>query len=42
MMEKMALLSDTELGEDIAQDLIGGDFAGDLAKVVEDLPDVLG
>jgi hypothetical protein len=28
------LLSDTELGEDIAQDLIGGDFSGDLAEVV--------
>ena len=30
-----------EFGEDVAKDLVGSDFACDLAEVVEGLPDVL-
>ena len=36
------LLSDTEILEDVAQDFVGGDFAGNLAQVMEHFPDVLG
>ena len=36
------LLSDTELPKDSTQDLIGGDFAGDAAQVMQRLPDVDG
>ena len=36
------LLPDAELLEDIAQHLVGGDGAGDGAKVVEGLAEVLG
>ena len=35
------LLADAELGEDGLEDVGGGDFAGDLAEVVEDAADVL-
>ena len=35
------LLADAEVGEDLAQHLVGGDLAGDGAQVVEALADVL-
>ena len=35
------LLSDAELGEDGLEDVGGGDFAGDFAKVVDDAADLL-
>ena len=35
------LLSDAEVGEDGVEDVVGGDFAGDLAKVVDNTADVL-
>ena len=28
------LLADTEVGEDVAEDFVGGDFAGDASNVV--------
>ena len=40
--QKVSLLSDTELGEDIPQYLVCGDFSGDLAQVVEHLADIQG
>ena len=41
-MWEVSLLSDTELRKDVPEDLVGGDFSGDLADVVDDLADVLG
>ena len=35
------LFTDAELGEDGLEDVGGGDFAGDLAEVVDDAADVL-
>ena len=35
------LLSDAEVLEDVAQDLVGGDVAGDGGEVVDALTDVL-
>ena len=35
------LLSDTEILKDVAQYLIGGDFAGDFTQVVKGFADVL-
>ena len=35
------LLADAEVGEDFAQDVVGGDFAGDLAQIVHALANVL-
>ena len=35
------LLSDAEFGEDGVEDVVGGDFAGYLAEVVEYLADIL-
>ena len=35
------LFSNTEVGEDFAQDVVGGDFTGDLAQVVHALAYVL-
>ena len=35
------LLADAEFGEDGVEDVVRGDFAGDLAEVVENLADVL-
>jgi hypothetical protein len=40
-ISEIQLFPDTEVFEDVAQDLVGGDLAGDLAQVVEDLADVL-
>ena len=37
----ISLLADAEVGEDFAEDGIGGDFAGDFAKPVETFADVL-
>ena len=39
---KTRLLSDTEIFENITEDFIGGDFAGDFAEVMEGFADVLG
>ena len=36
------LFPDTEILEDIAQDLVGGDFTCDLTQVVQYFTDVLG
>ena len=36
-----ALLSDAEAGEDVAEDVVGGDFAGDFAEVVHCFANVL-
>lgn len=36
----MWLFADAELGEDVVEDFVGGDLAGDGAKVVEDLAEV--
>ena len=36
------LLPDAEIPENIAEDLVGGDFAGDGAEVVEGFAEVLG
>ena len=35
------LLSDAEVGEDVAEDVVGGDFAGDFAQVVHGFAYVL-
>ena len=37
-----AVISDAEVLEDVAEDFVGGDFAGDGAEVVEGLAEVLG
>ena len=34
------LFSDAEFREDVAEDFVGGDFAGDFAEVVKDAADV--
>ena len=34
------LLADAEFGEDVLEDVVGGDFARDLAEVVEYLADI--
>ena len=39
--DKVILLADAEFGEDGVEDVVGGDFAGDLAEVVEYLADIL-
>ena len=41
-MEIGLLLSDAEIPENIPQNLVGGDFAGDGAEVVEGFAEVLG
>ncbi len=35
------LLADAEVGEDVAEEVVGADFAGDFAEVVHGLTDVL-
>ena len=35
------LLSDAEAGEDVAEDVVGGDFAGDFAQIVHGFANVL-
>ena len=35
------LLSDAEAGEDVAEDVVGGDFAGDFAQIVHGFAYVL-
>ena len=35
------LLSDAEFREDVGEDVLGGDFAGDFAEVVEDFAELL-
>ena len=35
------LLADAEVGKDGGEDVVGGDFASDLAKVVDNTADVL-
>ena len=35
------LLSNAEVGEDVAEEVVGADFAGDFAEVVHGLTDVL-
>ena len=35
------LLSDAEVGEDVAEDFIGADFTGDGAKMIEGITEVL-
>ena len=37
----MRLLSDAEVGEDVAEEVVGADFAGDFAEVVHGLTNVL-
>ena len=39
--DKVFLLADAEFGEDGVEDVVGGDFASDLAKVVHNAADVL-
>ena len=41
-MEIGLLLSDAEMGEDLAKDFVGGEFAGDGAKVGEGRAKILG
>ena len=41
-IETPILLSDAEAREDGGEDVLGGDFAGDFAEVVEREADVLG
>ena len=38
----LKLFPDAEVGEDVAEDFIGADFAGDGAEVIEGLAEVLG
>ena len=40
-MRYNALFADAEVGEDVFEDVGGGDFAGDGAEVVEHLADIL-
>ena len=39
--DKVFLLADAEFREDGVEDVVGGDFASDLAKVVDDSADIL-
>ena len=39
--DKVILLADAESGEDIVEDLLGGDFAGDFADVAENFVELL-
>ena len=41
LVRPLCLLSDAEILEDIAEDFVGGDFAGDFADVLETLAEVL-
>jgi len=41
LWKNTGLLSDTELAEDVAQDLVAGDLAGDLTQVEHAFTDVL-
>ena len=42
LMRAWLLFSDAEFGEDVAEDFVGGDLAGDLAEVVDGETDVEG
>ena len=39
--DKVFLLADAEVGKDGVEDVVGGDLASDLAKVVDNTADVL-
>ena len=41
LVRPLCLLSDAEILEDVAEDFVGGDFAGDFADVLETLAEVL-
>ena len=40
-MSLLLLFSDAEAGEDVAEDVVGGDFAGDFAQIVHGFAYVL-
>ena len=40
-MRYSALFADAELREDVGEDILRGDFAGDFAEVVEDFTEFL-
>ena len=40
-MSLLLLFPDAEVGEDVAEDVVGGDFAGDFAEVVHCFANVL-